>query len=220
MYKFFVQQLVDKFQHSLVGYELLMRKRDGDQWVLPVDFATIPVKDVVNALLEAAELLKGKVPIIALNLNRDQLLNTDLLNGIVDCKDKIVPLKLVVEITEEESSQKIDDELILDRVKFFWNNDIQIALDDVSNGENHFDGIVNLIPFASEIKFALQNDHLDFSAPEVQRLISNWQDIANQHHIRFVLEGIETSTDDVTADRLGIAYRQGYYYGKPYLVDS
>lgn len=54
MYRYFIQPQLDKFNNSLIGYEMLIRYRETDQdrWTLPESFDNIPI-DVQVSLLKA-----------------------------------------------------------------------------------------------------------------------------------------------------------------------
>lgn len=45
MYRYFIQPQLDKFNNSLIGYEMLIRYRETDQdrWTLPESFDNIPI---------------------------------------------------------------------------------------------------------------------------------------------------------------------------------
>ena len=51
MYRYFIQPQLDKFNNSLIGYEMLIRYRETDQdrWTLPESFDNIPI-DVQSQL--------------------------------------------------------------------------------------------------------------------------------------------------------------------------
>jgi len=91
-------------------------------------------------------------------------------------------------------------------------------LDDVGSGENYFTEIRDLLPYASEIKFALQNFKQDFQTPEMQRRVHFWRAISAEYGLRLVLEGIETKDDNRLSKEIGIEVKQGYYFGKPRLL--
>jgi EAL domain-containing protein (putative c-di-GMP-specific phosphodiesterase class I) len=45
--------------------------------------------------------------------------------------------------------------------------------------------------------------------------------VASDNNLSFVLEGVEDRDDmEVTRDKFGIRYMQGYYFGKPSLPDA
>lgn len=107
---------------------------------------------------------------------------------------------------------------ILAMIKRFTYRGMELSLDDVGIDDNNLDHIAPLIPYATEMKFALQDLKTSFQDPETQKQVRFWQRVAKEHNLRFVLEGIEDEDDDATADDLDIDLRQGYYYGKPHLL--
>lgn len=103
-------------------------------------------------------------------------------------------------------------------MKIFWENNIQVSLDDVGSGLNQYDDIQQLLPFASELKFALQNFSDKLVDREIQDKIHFWRAMSTEYNLRLVLEGIENQNDDQLSDKLGIIFKQGYYFGKPRLL--
>ena len=128
-------------------------------------------------------------------------------------------MRLVVELTEEPEEAPIAWAQLEPMIQRFVERGIEISLDDVATGENKLSHIRPLLPYASEMKFALQNDaKLTLSDARMQQRVRFWRDLAAEYHMRFILEGIESAADDRLVDALGIDLRQGYFYGKPQLL--
>ncbi|TDG73908.1 hypothetical protein C5L31_001172 [Secundilactobacillus malefermentans] len=218
MYRYFIQPELNKMTQSLIGYELLIKIHTDQGWRPPECFAKVPVREIADRLVETTAKLVLKVGSVSVNLNRVQMVNPLICEALIKSQHQLRPLKLNVELTEQPTHIKISDEQLLPVIKKFTDRGMEVCLDDVGTGENSMTAIQPLLPYASEIKFALQNFDADFQDPEIQALVVKWRDFAAERHLRFILEGIENEADDQLADALDIGVRQGYYYGKPHLV--
>lgn len=218
MYRYFIQPQLNKFTNSLVGYEMLIRKYDDEHWRLPQNFAAIPIDEQINLLKKTAHRIGLKVGSISFNLNRRQFIDPHMEEALVDVQREIFPVNLIIEVTEEESDQLVPADKLLVSAERYAKSGVQISLDDVGSGCNTYEHIKLLLPYANEIKFAMQNfrnANLEFKIVEQLRF---WKKIADQYQIRLVVEGTETAKEDQLLDDLNLPYRQGYFYGKPHLV--
>jgi FOG: EAL domain len=218
LYRYFIQPQLNKFTNSLVGYEMLIRKYDDEHWRLPQNFAAIPIDEQINLLKKTAHRIGLKVGSISFNLNRRQFIDPHMEEALIDVQREIFPVKLIIEVTEEESDQLVPADKLLVSAERYAKNGVQISLDDVGSGCNTYEHIKVLLPYADEIKFAMQNfrnANLEFKIVEQLRF---WKKIADQYQIRLMVEGTETAKEDQLLDDLNLPYRQGYFYGKPHLV--
>lgn len=218
MYRYFIQPQLDKINNSLIGYELLMKKYTTDGWRPPQHFSDIPAKIIAETLVATTKQLALKIGSVSVNLNRTQLMDSQIDEAIIRSQMQLRPVKLVVELTEEPGDEHWRTEQLLPMIENFTIRGMEVSLDDVGTGENQLAHIEPLIPYATEIKFALQDFTTSFQMSAMQQKVIFWRDLAAKHNLRFVLEGIEDATDDATANQLKINLRQGYYYGKPHLL--
>ncbi|KRM87154.1 EAL domain-containing protein [Lacticaseibacillus thailandensis] len=218
MYRYFVQPQIDKFNAAVTGYELFMKQYTENGWRPPADFTKLPTAIIADELLKVADRLSLKMKYVAVNLNRVQLVKPEVTAAVIAVQNRVRPLRIVVEITEDRSDPVVPMGAVRAAFQQLYARGIEISLDDVDCGENTEVTSVPLLPFVDEIKFAIQNFDQGFANPIVPRRISFWTSVAHQNHLRFVLEGIEDRHDDQVADRMGIEYRQGYYYGRPHLL--
>ncbi|WP_338214218.1 EAL domain-containing protein [Companilactobacillus muriivasis] len=217
-YRFFIQPQITKKTNSIIGYELLMKQYTNKGWRIPESFSDIDSNIVADLLIRSTKTLSTKVNQLSININRDQLMTTSIANALVQSQKQIYPTKLIVELTEDNNLKTYTHEEILSHMKIFWENNIQVSLDDVGSGLNQYDDIQQLLPFASELKFALQNFPNKLVDPEIQNRIHFWHAMSTEYNLRLVLEGIENQNDDQLSDKLGIIFKQGYYFGKPRLL--
>lgn len=217
MYRYFIQPQLNKFTNSLIGYETLIRKSADDRWILPQNFASIPLDIQVDLLKQVANRLALKVGSVSFNLNRTQFINRDMATALIDAQHAIYPVTLVVEVTEEESDQDVSLAQLKQAAAEYEQHGLQLSLDDVGTGRNVYENIKALLPEASEIKVAMQNFRQSERTTEIPTQLRYWRDIARKNQLRLIVEGIETAEDDALLDDLEIPLRQGYYYGKPHL---
>lgn len=218
MYRYFIQPQLNKFNNTLIGYELLMKKKTADGWRPPFNFSEVPSHEMAEVLVATTKQLSLKIGSVSVNLNRQQLMDDEVREAIIQSQNLLRPLKLVVELTEEPGGEKWTNDQLIPLIKQFVDYGMEFSLDDVGTGENKLDQIKELVPYASEMKFAIQNFKAKLRDPNIEDKVIFWRDFTNKHNLRFILEGIEDETDDKLADKLDIDIRQGYYYGKPHLL--
>jgi len=218
MYRFFIQPQLDKVNNSLIGYELLMKKKTDQGWRPPANFSDVPSSTMAEVLIATTKLLSLKIGSVSVNINRNQLMDKDVRAAIIEAQRILRPLKLVVELTEDTPDQDWPNSTLIPLIKDFINYGMDFSLDDCGTGVNQLDQIQDMIPLASEIKFAIQNFGEKLRDPDIESKVVFWRDFSKKNNLRFILEGIEDDTDDQLADSLEIDLRQGYFYGKPRLL--
>lgn len=218
MYRYFIQPQLDKVNNSLIGYELLMKEKKPEGWRPPANFSDVPSHLMAQVLVETTKLLSLKIGSVSVNINRNQLMDEEVRDAIIEAQRIPRPLRLVVELTEDTPNQNWSNEEYISLIKEFIDYGMDFSLDDCGTGTNQMDQIKDMIPLAAEIKFAIQNFGEKLRDPDIESKVIYWRDICKKQNIRFILEGIEDDKDDALADKLGIDLRQGYYYGKPRLL--
>lgn len=218
MYRFFIQPQLDKVNNSLIGYELLMKKKTPEGWRPPANFSDVPSHTMASLLIATTKLLSLKIGSVSVNINRNQLMDKEVRDDIIEAQSILRPLRLVVELTEDTPDKDWPNSELIPLIKDFINYGMDFSLDDCGTGVNQLNQIQDLVPLASEIKFAIQNFGEKLRDPNIEDKVIFWRDFCREHNLRFILEGIEDDHDDVLADSLGIDLRQGYYYGKPRLL--
>ncbi|CAJ1227378.1 EAL domain-containing protein [Lactiplantibacillus xiangfangensis] len=219
MYRYFIQPQLDKFNNSLIGYEMLIRYRahPEDRWTLPENFASIPIDVQISLLKATARELSLKIASVSINFNRKQFLDPGIAEAVIDAQKKLFPTKIVVEVTEEPGEHTYSNADMLAQIKAIKAHGLEFSLDDVGTGINVYDHIKPLLDYAEEIKFAMQNFRKEGREDEIPKQLKFWRDIARQYDARLILEGVENDPEDALANDLEIPLRQGYYYGKPHL---
>ncbi|MDT7014064.1 EAL domain-containing protein [Levilactobacillus namurensis] len=218
MYRYFLQPQLDASNNSLIGYELLIRQQVAGKWALPHDFASIPIDVQADLIRRTAQKIILKVGSVSFNTNQSQFIDPTIAQAILSAQKQIYPMNLVLEVTEEVTDQHVTNRQIIDQVHYFDEHGIQLSLDDIGTGINTYDHIKPILPYASEIKFAMQNFRQEGRAAEIPDALAFWKRIADQHRLRLILEGVENQAEHDMANDLGIDYRQGWFYGKPHLL--
>ena len=212
IYRYFVQPQLNLLNNTVYGYELLIKQLTPDGWRLPESFAAISSKTTSDLLIATTKILALKVRYCAVNISREQLMDTTV------AKVQLYPAKLVVELTEERGPKQYPDTQLIPHLRGFIEHGMQLSLDDVGTGINDFKSIQEILPLASELKFALQNFRSDMKDPKIQQKLHFWRAISSEYGLRLILEGIEDEDDDRLSSHFDINLRQGYYYGKPQLL--
>ncbi|ANZ63573.1 hypothetical protein AYR62_05350 [Secundilactobacillus paracollinoides] len=219
MYRYFVQPQVDRYQNSVVGYETLIREQCEDgHWQLPADFEAIPFETQLLSLRDVVATLGKKVHFISVNLNRAQFTDSAVINALISFQQQVHPVRIVAELTEEVLITPQSSQEILASAELLSLSGVQLSLDDVGTGENQLSRIQPLLPYTTEIKFAIQNFRHDGNDALIPSKLYEWNAIAKSYGLRLIVEGIETPQDEEILDRLNIVLRQGYFYGKPHLL--
>ncbi|AYE38894.1 EAL domain-containing protein [Companilactobacillus zhachilii] len=218
MYRFFIQPQLDKVNNSLIGYELLMKKKTPEGWRPPANFSDVPSHTMASLLIATTKLLSLKIGSVSVNINRNQLMDKEVRDAIIEAQRILRPLRLVVELTEDVPDKPWPNSELIPLIKDFIDYGMDFSLDDCGTGVNQLDQIQDMVPLASEIKFAIQNFGEKLRDPDIEDKVIFWRDFCKKNNLRFILEGIEDENDDALADSLKIDLRQGYFYGKPRLL--
>jgi EAL domain-containing protein (putative c-di-GMP-specific phosphodiesterase class I) len=124
--------------------------------------------------------------------------------------------KIVLEISESEIIEEFDT--FVNRLFEIKNQGFLIAIDDIGDGYSHFKTIIELEPDYLKLDRYLSKDlHL---SKQKQTVISFYLSYAKQYKCQLILEGIENEMEMETAKELGVPIAQGYFLGRPALLDS
>lgn len=217
MYRYFLQPQLDTSNNSLIGYELLIRQQVDGKWILPHDFASIPIDVQADLIQRTAKKLLLKIGSISFNVNQSQFVDPTIATAIVNAQHQIYPINLVLEVTEEVTDDEVSHQQLIDQVHYFDEQGIQLSLDDIGTGLNTYEHLEPILSYASEIKFAMQNFRQEKREADIPEALAFWQKIAIQYKLRLILEGVENQAEHDMANRIGVDLRQGWFYGKPHL---
>lgn len=223
---FFQLQPQHDMNHKLRGFEALARMKDTDgSMIPPVEF--IPVAEMAGLVdkidarvfLKAAKFLgnisktSGKSPVLSVNVSVRHLMKNNFIEELRSIiKESGLPANLVeIEITE---SIMIDsEEMALERIMEIKRMGMKVAIDDFGTGYSSL-SYLNKFP-ADTLKidksFIDVMNESDSSKQYVSTIIS----IGHLLNLGVISEGVETTDQLETLQKIGCDYIQGYIWGKP-----
>src|SRR5699024_2471940 len=95
------------------------------------------------------------------------------------------PLRLVVELTEDVPDKPWPNSELIPLIKDFIDYGMDFSLDDCGTGVNQLDQIQDMVPLASEIKFAIQNFGEKLRDPDIEDKVIFWRDFCKKNNLRF-----------------------------------
>ena len=217
-YRYFAQAQINQYTNSIVGFELLLKRYQDHRWQTQQDFNAIPFGVVAEQLIQATQALGIKAPVVAVNLDQVQLEDPTIRHALVVAQRQLRPTRLMVELLETSKIIGTDMNRLIPMLDEMRQQGIDFALDDVGSGRNTWPAVKPLLAHVTAIKYALQNRGETLAHTQVQEMVTFWYELAKEHRLTFILEGIETKADDACANKLAIDIRQGYYYARPVLI--
>jgi EAL domain-containing protein (putative c-di-GMP-specific phosphodiesterase class I) len=121
------------------------------------------------------------------------------------------PSQIVFEVVETEL---VKDQKHLKKIlEFYRNKGYKIALDDVGEGYSSLNMLIELQPDIIKVdRNIIQDIDTNQLKQSVYRAL---YDLATEHHIKVLAEGVETRYELETVKSIGVDYVQGYYFAKP-----
>ncbi|WP_461213591.1 EAL domain-containing protein [Lacticaseibacillus sp. GG6-2] len=207
-------QYSGKLASDVVGYELLIRQRVGNHWLLPTDLTALPPAPFERLLREAISSLPTMPAHISLNLERRHFVDPRFLEMILHVQADTTA-RLTVELTERNDTTVKNQEIIATARRYFEAG-IDLCIDDIGLGDNLPGFVEALSPYVSSYKFNLQNLRQLMPDCDIDERFSFWYQHAQARHKQFLVAGIE-SLDEITKLRKLKACDivQGYYFGIP-----
>ncbi len=214
-YRYFVQPIVDasKPEHPLLLNEMLLREYDRNRWRLPNSFE-IPLTTQISLVKQV--LNHNDCRGVNINLTAKQFSNPLIAEKLVHFNEYEPRIdEFVVEIMDAPNLdivQKIS--------RIYRRGGIKLYLDDVGS-DNSYELVSDMFPYIDGIKFAIQNLRKTNAPDQLQERIGFWKKVANDNHLEFVLEGVETQDESqYSVQHYGIFRQQGYFFAKPSLPEE
>jgi EAL domain-containing protein (putative c-di-GMP-specific phosphodiesterase class I) len=215
----------------IAGYEALVRWTHPELGpISPAEFVAlaeetsliVPIGEyvfdaacaAVSRLIEAGA---TPAPFVAVNVTARQLAHPGLVERIVARIDEAgVPRgSLKIEITE---SQALDYQRVAEVIGLCHRHGIKVALDDFGTGHSSLAHLHRLAFDALKIDQAFSRSMLeDARAMSIVEAIVR---MGKALGAEIVVEGIETEAMLVALERLGCDYAQGYYVGRPQVLEA
>lgn len=121
------------------------------------------------------------------------------------------PKNIVFEVVETESVK--DKEHLRTILNYYRDQGFQIALDDVGEGYSNLNMLIELRPNIIKVD---RNIICDIDKSPIKRSVYQaLYNIASEHGIEVLAEGVETIEEIRVVEEIGVDYMQGYYFSKP-----
>ncbi len=217
------EPIVDVETRTVFGYEALARGPEGTELHSPMRlFAMATEQDLLFQLdclcrkagLDGARDLPGGAKLF-LNVRPTTIHDPNfraeaLERTLASCQ--LCPSDVVFEISEQES---IGNFSIFREVRDYYGNlGFKIALDDTGAGYASLEAVMELAPDFIKVDRAFVS-RID-EDPARQGLLSALQSVAERLGAQIIGEGLDTLEELETLGRLGIAFGQGWLFGKPH----
>lgn len=221
----YYQPIMDLKSMKVLNSEALIRWKQGDKIILPVEFIPIAksvgeIISIDNWMLENAcvqckkwnEISSNEVN-VSVNTSYSQLKQPEFVSLVQNILEaySLPPKYLNLEITEDESME--DLETIINILEQFKNMGIKISLDDFGTGYSSL-SYVNKLPI----------DKIKIDKSLIMNLEKNYKNLmiiksiitmSHSLNIKIVAEGIETEKQLEILKELECDFIQGYLIGKP-----
>ncbi len=155
---------------------------------------------------------------VSVNFSVIQMLQSDLISMIIRTlqKHRLPPKNLMVEVTESLAINDINKVIdILTQIKQIG---VKIAMDDFGTGYsslNHLRRLpLNYVKFDRSFIFNIEFD------PYTVSFVDAISKFCHMKDMQVCCEGVETSTQRILLQSVGVNYLQGYLFGKPVPADE
>ncbi len=216
------QPIIDNKTEKILKYETLVRIKKGSTLIPPGQFLDIAkegnfysqiTKIVLAQSIEKIRNLKN----ISVNISEIDIQKESLRNFMYEIleQNSDIAHKITFELLEDENVDKIF------KLEEFINNikskGVKIAIDDFGSGYSNFYRLQKYRPDYLKIDGSLiKNIKSDNYSRSIVRSIVEF---ANENNIKTIAEYVENREIFEEVKRLGITCSQGYYFGKPTLLE-
>lgn len=200
-----------------IGYELFMRERQGDKWVLPADFTSSTADEIADLLSRTIAMMPTHIKIVSFNLEQSQFIDPDFCDAVARVQAQ-TPIKIYTELTER-TDPNVSEDALYAAARNFHEHGLLVCIDDVGTGDNTPEFVMNVDAYIDEYKFALQNFRPFAHISEIQDKVAFWWSLAREKNKTLAIEGIENAEDlDVVRKQYPCDIVQGYYLARPELL--
>lgn len=221
-YEYFGQPVYNQ-DHTIIGYELLLREYDQHQqkWRLPRNVIDFPLSKVVNTIEKIDPQILKSIQSLALNMTVSQLLDFRSTYFFQWVLSVIHQRQLIVEIDAANIRQSgfLRRRFLIHLLKTLNHDQIKIEIENVDSSHRTYYLLRPFLPYIDYLKFNIhtfrksKNHWIDIT-------LAQWQRRAQHHHITTIVGKVEAAEQVALADQLGIDLRQGFAYGKPELLSG
>ena len=221
----YFQPIVSNKTKEVVKYESLVRLiDDNDQVISPFFFLDIAKKGKYYAQITAMVLensfkaLSKTDKSISINISALDIEKSITREKIYELLElhKDSASRVVFELLEDENVNDLDNiSIFISKVKEYG---VRIAIDDFGAGYSNFERLLKYQPDILKIDGSLIKNIEDdsYSLSVVKTIVA----FAKEQKIELIAEYIENENIFNILKDLGVEYSQGYYFGKPELLES
>lgn len=198
---FFTEPILKYYNNSFVSTEFHVCQRNNHNWhrQLTVDDQTL---SHMIASMEPPRQLKYHA--LTINCADRQFVDPQMADTFIKFQHRVYPLILSLEVTITDD---INKDVLAAQSENYSQHGIRTVLDHVEQFTT-LQAINNYIDYIREIKFELTNSVVD------PLLISNWQDLAQKHQLRFTVTNIATQSQFQMLAQQHIEFMQGTFIGE------
>ncbi len=224
----FYQPIIDYKQKTVVGFEQLLRIKQGGKYVLPRHYISIAEESgqiealgwvVMEKACKQLNMFKQEgLPqvYVSVNISSNQFIRANFIKKLKALCDKynVSPTNLRLEITESillEDSEEVRG--IMNELT--WNN-FSLYLDDFGTGFSNMSYLKKLPIDTLKIDQSFMGDADDANRAVVRAIAS----LAKELSINLIAEGVETVEQQKFLENLNIVVMQGYLYSRPIPGDT
>jgi len=221
----YFQPIIDNYTQKIVKYESLVRLVDeNDNVISPFFFLDIAKKGKYYSQITSM-VLDNSFKALE-QTNKDISINLSALDiEKVSTREKVFELleknsddasRIVFELLEDESVK--DFEIIKQFIEKVKKLGVKIAIDDFGAGYSNFERLLDYQPDILKIDGCLIKDleTNHYSLSVVKTIVS----FAKEQNILIIAEYVENEAIYNILKNLGVDFSQGYYFGKPTLLDN
>lgn len=216
------QPIIDFSDERVIGYEMLSRSRvDGLE--TPRDMFLVAER--LNLAAELSTMLRWEAARIGnrlaestnlfVNTHPTEKLNDGLLNNLREIRERYPRRRFTIEIHEGAVTD-------LDEMRSFRDAlselDIHLAYDDFGAGQARLLDLVEVPP--DYLKFDIKLVRDIHRNPQQQQMVKSLVNVVRDFGIAALAEGVECAEEADTCRELGFDLAQGYFFGRPLLIDS
>lgn len=211
------QPIVNFRKREIVGYEALVRSHHpllgtpgpllgaAEQLGRVAELGQRIRRHVVDAVLAAPVETLIFMNLHAADLNDDALYAKG--SALCACASRIV-----LEVTERSSLDRVTD--VKGRAQTLRNLGYKLAIDDLGAGYAGLSSFSQLEPDIAKLDMSLVRD-ID-NSNQKQSIVRSMLDVCTKElGVTVICEGVETTAERDTLERLGSDTQQGYLYGRP-----
>ena len=210
------QPIVAVSQRRVIGYEALMRSREG---TLPDPTAVIGAAERLGRVEELGRLIRGRVALAAraapsgallfVNVHPRELLDPELASS--DAPLAPFADRLVLEVTERRALDEVRD--LERRISLLRFMGCRVAVDDLGAANAGLASFARLEPEFVKLDVSLVRGL--HTSPARQRLVRAMTDLGADMGTRVIAEGVETGDELRQLVALGCDLMQGFYFSPP-----